>query len=217
MACAVICSRPTVPMARSWLWQTADSKSLEMALTLPQGCPCHKWAGAVYLKIARVYLLLKSSSLSKNKLKCLLFHEAFSKVLFFLPTPLHSNLPTHHSALSQLARYSIVLDHDTPESRERGTKNVAVEQPQKMEPSPSESWTSYAAELAFKSGKECCPCRCLWALNGKMCSECLHRSLEQNGRSTYVRDSPHHLHSLESPMQCLAHTECSINTTAGLK
>lgn len=53
------------------------------------GCRCHKLAGTVYLKIARLYLVLKSLSLSEHKLKSLLLHEAFPNVPFFLSTLQH--------------------------------------------------------------------------------------------------------------------------------
>lgn len=70
--------------------------------------------------------------------------KAFPK--FSSSFPLCSTLLISRSKLSHLARHSAVLDHDIPKNRECGTKNVVVEQPQKMEPSPIKSWTSYVAE-----------------------------------------------------------------------
>ena len=57
VAYAIICSRSPVPclvLTR----HTADFKSLEMARTSPQGCPCYKLAGTglQVSKIARLYL-----------------------------------------------------------------------------------------------------------------------------------------------------------------
>lgn len=110
----------------------------------PQGCHCHKLTGGGLhiVKIARLHLFSKSFSFFENKLKCLLLHEAFSDVLYFLSTcSLDSCSDRSHSA-----QYLDVPDHDIPEKREHSSKSMAFEQPQKQVPSPMNPWTSYLTE-----------------------------------------------------------------------
>lgn len=123
-------------------WDMQLDWSLEMALTLLCGGPCHKLygAGLHVLKIARL-LISKAFSFFENELKCLLLQETFSSVLFFLSTPRALGLLDSHSHLSHSAQYFGV-----PDCTSTRTKTKALEKPQKLVSSPTHSWTSFLTE-----------------------------------------------------------------------
>lgn len=65
--------------------------------------------------------------------------------------------------LCHSAQYLVVLDRDIRKNRECGTKSVAFEQPQKLVPSPINSWISYLIEPSSTLNHDgmLLPCRAL--------------------------------------------------------
>lgn len=105
--------------------------------------PCHKLAraGLHALKVARFYLSLKAFLLLGNKLKCFLFPEGFSSVLFFLSTLEHWLIWQMQPPISldPIFRYSRLY---IPKNKEQGLRKAS----KTGIPSPSHSWTSYLTE-----------------------------------------------------------------------